>query len=213
HLQALEIEANLTASTVDLIFASGKASVIDSFASSNGYLHVIDTVLIPAPSVIDTAKAANLTGLLGLVETANITTTIAALEDFTLFAPTNAAVDAVVALAKNISLDLTPEVIAHILELHVLKGIYYSTDVIAAKEVKLPSLLNGSLVDVSFNGTNVIVAGPGQSVYIPATVVVPDVLVAGGVVHVIDTVLLPDLGVPPAHAGKLIPSAVRRHKH
>ena len=101
---------------------------------------------------------------------------------FTVFAPTDAAVTALVT-----ALDITPDQLlalpnlADILTYHVLGANVLSTDLMAEQTV---TMLNGDDATVTSMGGTVMVNGV-------ATVTTADITTDNGVVHVIDAVLLP----------------------
>lgn len=142
-----------------------------------GVLHIIDTVLTIPESDAATAAAANLTALTGALTQAKLVSTVDSLHDVTIFAPSNAAFQAIGSTVGNLS---TAQ-LAQILEYHVINGtVGYSS-----------SLTNSTLMAVS--GGSVTITVENGTVYVnSARVIVPDVLVANGVVHVIDGVLNPN---------------------
>ena len=141
-----------------------------------GVVHVIDTVLTIPASIADTAAANNLTQLTGALTKADLVSAVTEAKDVTVFAPTNEAFEAIAEVAAGLSV----EELTDILTYHVVAGtVAYSTKL---ESGEVPTL----------NGANVKVEVSESGVKInDATVVVADVLVANGVVHVIDKVLLP----------------------
>ena len=100
---------------------------------------------------------------------------------FTVFAPTDAAfaklpAGTVDALLKD------PKKLASILTYHVVSGEVMAADVIKAKAVK-PATLNGAALDIQVRDGKVFVNG--------AQGVIADVAASNGVIHAIDTVVLP----------------------
>ena len=133
-------------------------------------IHVIDTVLTLPQSDSATASAANLTALTGALTTANLVTALDGLKDVTIFAPSNAAFQAIGSAVGSLS---TAQ-LAQILEYHVVNGtVGYSSGLM---NMTLPTLGGGS-VNITVEGGSVFVNS--------AKVTIPDVLVANGVVHVI----------------------------
>jgi uncharacterized surface protein with fasciclin (FAS1) repeats len=132
---------------------------------------VIDRVLTIPPLDAATLVAENLTALAGALTAAKLVDTVSSLKDVTIFAPTNAAFDAIGAAVAN----LTTEQLSSILTYHVVQGVVgYSS-----------ALTNMSLPTV--NGANLTLTVADGGVWVNgAKVVVPDVLVANGVVHIID---------------------------
>ncbi|KAJ3158947.1 hypothetical protein HDU86_002116 [Geranomyces michiganensis] len=189
------IRVDVVDGKVTLFFSGGNATVIDSIPSSNGIVHVIDNVLQPPKSAVVAAKANGLDTLITQVQTANLVGAVSDLNNATLFAPTNKAFDTVLAFAKDNNLTLNNTMLAGILRFHVVPGALFSTDIIKAKTAQLATLLAGQNVTVTVDGDAVKVNGAGQTALklAPATVSKADILVTGGVMHIVDAVLVPDL--------------------
>lgn len=134
-------------------------------------IHIIDHVLTIPQSDSATAVAANLTSLAGALTQASLVNTVNSLKDVTIFAPSNAAFAAIGSALGN----LTTAQLTSILTYHVVSGtVGYST-----------GLTNTTLTTV--NGETLKITIENGAVYVnSARVVTPDVLVANGVVHVID---------------------------
>lgn len=132
--------------------------------------------------IVDTAVAAgSFSTLVAAVGAAGLVDTLKGAGPFTVFAPTD---DAFAALpAGTVDELVKPESkdkLTAILLLHVLPGKVMAADV--AGQVMDPQTAGGATVHV--DGTNgVTVDG--------AKVVTPDIACSNGVIHVIDTVLLP----------------------
>lgn len=143
---------------------------------TGGVIHVIDTVLTIPASDSATATAANLTSLAGALTAADLVSTVDGLSDVTIFAPSNEAFAAISSATSN----LTTEQLTSILTYHVVTGtVGYSS-----------SLSNTTIATV--NGGSVTISVIDGAVFVnSAQVVIADVLVANGVVHVIDGVLNP----------------------
>jgi uncharacterized surface protein with fasciclin (FAS1) repeats len=143
---------------------------------TGGVVHVIDEVLTIPQNISTTAIAANLTAVAGALISANLVDTVDTLSDVTVFAPSNEAFERIGSALPN----LTTEQLTSILQYHVVQGVVgYST-----------GLMNMSLPTVG--GTNVTITVEDGAVFVnSARVIVPNVLVANGVVHVIDNVLNP----------------------
>ena len=133
--------------------------------------------------IVDTAvSAGQFNTLVAAVKAAGLVDTLKSEGPFTVFAPTDAA------FAKlpdgTVESLLKPEnkdKLVAILTYHVLSGKVMAGD-IAGKELMVPSL-QGSDLDVNAKGGSVMIND--------ATVVGADVKTTNGVIHVIDTVLLP----------------------
>jgi uncharacterized surface protein with fasciclin (FAS1) repeats len=143
---------------------------------TGGVIHIIDTVLTIPQNISTTAIAANLTSIAGALTQAELVETVDTLSDVTVFVPNNAAFQAIGSALPN----LTIEQVTSILTYHVVQGtVGYST---LLSNVSLPTV----------EGTDVTISVIDGSVFVnSARVLIPDVLVANGVVHVIDGVLNP----------------------
>ena len=131
-------------------------------------------------NIVQTAVAAGqFKTLVSLVKQAGLASALSAPGQLTVFAPTDAAFAKVpkatlAALGKNKSL------LKSVLLYHVAKG-----KVTAAKVVKLKSVktLQGGVLAIRVTGGKVFVG--------KAQVVTPDVMASNGVIHVINSVLVP----------------------
>lgn len=121
----------------------------------------------------------NFSTLLAAVQVAGLTQTLSGAGPFTVFAPTNAAF-AKVPKATLDALLANPAQLRAVLLYHVVPG-----RVTAAQVSQLTSAKTA-------NGANLTVSASGGTVRInTATVTSADVRASNGVIHVIDTVLLP----------------------
>lgn len=134
-------------------------------------IHVIDGVLTLPENVTATAQAANLTALAGAIQALNLTSTLDGLSDVTIFAPSNAAFQSISSVLSNASTDDLTSVLSY----HVINGtVAYS-----------PTLANTTVT--TLGGQNLTISVINGTIFVnSARVINPDVLVANGVVHVID---------------------------
>jgi uncharacterized surface protein with fasciclin (FAS1) repeats len=151
---------------------------------SNGVVHVIDSVLIPAatPDIVDTAVAAGQFGtLVAAVKAAGLVETLKGEGPFTVFAPTDDAFAKVP--AETLQALLKPEnkdQLAAILTYHVVPG-----EVMAADVVNLTNAatVNGAEVTIKVIDGGVMVDN--------ANVIKTDIKCGNGVIHVIDSIIMP----------------------
>lgn len=102
-------------------------------------------------------------------------------QQLTLFAPTDAAFDALFAFAAENDIELTSELVLQVLLYHVAPGRWSAERIIDNAGGELPTL-NGDTLSVTIDG----------GVFIDqAQVVVADVTSSNGFIHAIDAVLLP----------------------
>ncbi|KAK4551292.1 hypothetical protein LTR86_011248 [Recurvomyces mirabilis] len=143
---------------------------------ATGVVHIVDRVLQIPGNFSSTADYANLTALLGAIETTNLGTVIESLKDVTIFAPSNDAFQAIGSTTSS----LTTTQLSSILQYHILiNDTVYSAN-----------MQNGSLTALS-GGTLRITNVDGAIFVNSARVVNPDILLANGVLHIIDAVLNP----------------------
>jgi uncharacterized surface protein with fasciclin (FAS1) repeats len=129
--------------------------------------------------IVDTAvKAGSFTTLVAAVKAANLVDTLKGAGPFTVFAPTDEAFAKLPAGTVDSLLKDIPK-LTKILTYHVVAG-----KVMAADVVKLKSATTVEGSDVKIDASNGVKVND-------ATVVTPDVAADNGVIHVIDTVLLP----------------------
>jgi transforming growth factor-beta-induced protein len=159
---------------------NGSASITTAdIPASNGVIHIIDKVLLP-PTVVGLAiDNPAFSILVEAVVKADLAGTLSGTGPFTVFAPTNAAFEALFTdLGVSGIADLTKEQLIPILLYHVVSGNVQSGQLTTGDV----STLNGNL------SVNV-----GSSVTLNGTthVVIANVQGTNGVVHAIDKVLLP----------------------
>ena len=157
-------------------------------ASSNGIIHVIDTVILPPLDVIDTAiMQGNLKTLVRALEAADLLSTLKTSAALTIFAPTD---DAFAKLPAEVINDLlkpeNKDTLARILKYHVVNKRLVSGDISAMKPAN-ETMLAGIPALLSKNGTTVQINN--------AIVTKPDIASSNGVIHTIDTVILPSLDI------------------
>ncbi|KAF2687184.1 FAS1 domain-containing protein [Lentithecium fluviatile CBS 122367] len=154
---------------------------------TGGVVHIIDRVLTLPANVYDTAGAANLTSLRGAANATNLLDTVNNTPDITIFAPTNEAFNSVGDSLESLS----EEDLANVLGYHVVVGtVAYSS-----------TLGNGTSVQASNGGNLTITIDGNGTVFVnSARVLTPNVLVANGVVHIIDNVLNPDSTAAPSES-------------
>ncbi len=155
-------------------------------AASNGVIHVIDKVLLPADkTIVQTAAALPQFSLLvEAVTAAGLGDALSAPGPLTVFAPTNDAFTALLAelgTTKD-ALFADKALLTSVLTYHVLNGRVLKADVPVGTAI---TTLEGSTFTV--DGTLAITDGRGRKASITAT----DVLASNGVIHVIDKVILP----------------------
>ena len=169
------------------VFLDGAKVTTPDVTTSNGVIHVIDSVLLPKEavaakpkSIVQTANAAGtFKTLTSLLTKAGLASTLQGKGPFTVFAPTDAAF-AKVPKATLTALGKDRAKLRAVLLYHVVKG-----NVPAARVVKLSTAktLNGQPVGIRVTGGKVFVDG--------ARVTTTDVKASNGLIHVVNRVLIP----------------------
>ncbi|MBS0011682.1 MAG: fasciclin domain-containing protein, partial [Bacteroidales bacterium] len=155
------------------------------FDATNGVIHTIDAVILPAKNIVETAVAtADLSILVDVLTLyPDLVTTLSdETGAFTVFAPTNAAFAALLtAIGQTSATDIPEDVLKSVLQYHV----------IAANEIYSTNLADGATV-TTVNGEDIIVTEVGGSFFISGVGInTADVMTSNGVVHIMDGVLVP----------------------
>jgi uncharacterized surface protein with fasciclin (FAS1) repeats len=177
--QRVDIKVNAGKVMVD-----GANVVATDVACSNGVIHVIDTVILPVDgTIVDVAaKNGSFNTLVAAVKAAGLVETLSGKGPFTVLAPTDAAFAKLP--AGTLEMLLKPEnkkQLVDILTYHVVPGVAaYSDQVVKMSQV--PTVL----------GTPITVTVTDGKVRLnDSNVVATDVEASNGVIHVVDTVILP----------------------
>lgn len=152
--------------------------------ASNGVIHVIDEVLIPAdlPDIVGTAiNAGSFNTLIAAVQAAGLEEALRSEGPFTIFAPTDAAFAKLPqGLIELLLQEENLDTLTAILTYHAVEG-----KVISSEVVDLPSA-------TTVNGLPVAITIDNASLRINDSLVTGvDIDARNGVIHVIDTVLIP----------------------
>jgi len=151
--------------------------------SSNGYIHIINAVASFPENVSTTAQEAGLTTFIQALNKVGLTQTVDTTVGLTVFAPTNEAF-ADVQWEKLSNAELKNILLYHVVPA-LAAGIPYSTTFTQLEQ--FPTLEGSDIaVYLEKNGQLLVEAAKTN-----ATVTLPNALTKNGVVHVIDTVLLP----------------------
>ncbi len=164
--------------------------IITDIVTTNGVIHVIDTVLLPPAKladIVDTAVAdGRFTTLVAAVTAAGLVDTLKGEGPFTVFAPTDEAFAKLPAgTVENLLKPENLETLKNVLLYHVVSGNVMAADVVT---------LDGKMADTAFAGKSIAISVKDGKVYLNKNVqvIITDVMTTNGVIHVIDTVLLPE---------------------
>lgn len=181
--------ATLAGQRIDVKAADGKVMIDGATVTatdiqcSNGVIHVIDTVIMPSTiDIVATAmQAGKFKTLCAAVEAAGLASTLQGEGPFTVFAPTDEAFAKLP--AGTVESLLKPEnkgQLTAILTYHVVPGRVFSDKVVASKSLKT---VQGQEIAISLKD--------GKAMADKATIIKTDIDASNGVIHVIDTVLIP----------------------
>jgi uncharacterized surface protein with fasciclin (FAS1) repeats len=184
----------------DGVKVDGAKVLTTDIVCDNGVIHVIDSVILPSSKTIpETAKAAgSFETLLAAANAAGLAEVLGSTGPFTVFAPTDEAFGKLP--AGTVETLLKPEnkaQLVDILKYHVVPGRVYSEKVLDSKAIKT---LLGASAAISLRD--------GSPRIQDAKILKTDIDASNGVIHVIDSVILP----PPsgADAKRKLEEAVAR---
>lgn len=174
-----------TQASVDAVAEAAAAQADEAMEDAMEDEAMEDDAMADLPAtVVDIALSSDdFSTLVAAVTEADLVSTLQGEGPFTVFAPTNAAFEQALA-----DLDLTAEELlasddlAGILTYHVVAGKIMAADAIAADGTEVETV-NGDTIMVTVVDGNVMIDG--------ATVTTADLEAGNGVVHVIDSVILP----------------------
>jgi len=165
------------------VYVNDAQVIATDIMADNGVIHVIDTVLLPGESVGSIAELAiadgRFTTLVTALEETNLLEMFSNEGLFTVFAPTD---DALAKLPEGTIETLLADIpaLTDILLYHVVSGKLMADEVVMLEEAE--TLL----------GEKVIIRVEDGKVFInDSQVIITDIIADNGVIHVIDTVLLP----------------------
>lgn len=145
----------------------------------NGVIHAIDKVLLPSTVVDAAIDNSSFSILVQAVVKAGLVETLKGTGPFTIFAPTDAAFQALFTqLGVSGIADLTAEQLIPILKYHVVSG-----------NIRSSQLAAGTVT--TLNGTFSVTLSPAPAINGNTNIIATDVQASNGVIHVIDKVLLP----------------------
>lgn len=174
------------------VFVNGTKVKQTDVEASNGVIHVISSVLMPpSGTIVDAAQAnENLSFLVAAVVRAsegdtNVLSALMSDGPLTVFAPTNQAfINAGFPDIASIQA-ADPDTLASILTYHVIGTRAFSSDLV---DGAILTTLNGGTIEVGLNNGETVL---GNSNTNPSNIIAVNILTTNGVVHLIDSVLLP----------------------
>jgi transforming growth factor-beta-induced protein len=179
--------------TAGAVTVDGNPVILANIIARNGYIHVINKVLLP--SIVDVATTdmafSTLADAIVRTDATAATPKLIPLLDgpgaFTVFAPTNMAF-----MAPGLVVPAAGQALTDLIAYHGVNNKVYASEAIAfpATGTDVQTLLATKKVKVSASGTPKAVF-VGDSTATKAKVIVTDVFTSNGVIHAIDKVLIP----------------------
>ncbi|MFD0991815.1 fasciclin domain-containing protein [Tenacibaculum geojense] len=173
---------------------NGDAAPVDvDVEGTNGVVHIIDKVMLPPNIVTLALNNAGFTTLVAALTDSRLTTDFVSVLNgegpFTVFAPTNAAFQALLDSNPdwNSLADIDIATLDAVLKYHVVSGANVQADQLSAGVV---STLGGDITIDLTSGAQIITSS-NQTVNILVGAATNDVQGTNGVIHAVDTVLLP----------------------
>ena len=146
------------------------------------------------PTIVGVAAAnENFSTLVAAVKAAGLVETLNGDGPFTVFAPVNAAFDKLPeGTVSGLLKPESKEALTALLTYHVVAGKFMAADVVKAigennGKFSIPTVQGGTLI-ASMNDGNVILTDENGST---STILITDVAASNGVIHAIDTVVMP----------------------
>ncbi|MEW6999264.1 fasciclin domain-containing protein [Colwelliaceae bacterium BS250] len=188
-----KVELKINSQT-DMLTFGGANVVMKDIYTTNGIIHVIDAVIVgaveipePAMSIVDVAiDNGNFTTLVAALQATGLDIVLANLdEDYTVFAPTDAAFAKLPAGTVD-ALLMDVDALSNILLYHVVPGKVMADGAISVAQSmdNQVATANTNKVALSFVDSMLYVNG--------AKVTAADVMADNGIIHVVDTVIVPD---------------------
>ncbi len=136
-----------------------------------------------AGTIVEVAAAnADFETLVAAVKAAGLAETLSGEGPFTVFAPTDAAFAKLPAgTVENLLKPENKDKLVALLTYHVVSGKVLAADVVGLDNA---TTVNGAVADITVNGSTVKID--------EATVTATDIKASNGVIHVIDTVIMPE---------------------
>jgi transforming growth factor-beta-induced protein len=164
------------------VFINDAQVVLTDIEASNGVIHVVDAVILPADKdIVATAiEDGRFTTLVAAIQAADLVDALQSDGPLTVFAPTD---EAFAALPAGTLVSLLNDIpaLTSILLYHVVDGNVFAGQVV---DLDRAETLQGSEIKIT-------IEADGSVKINDATVLITDILTSNGVIHVIDAVILP----------------------
>lgn len=152
----------------------------DEIAYDHGVIHTLNASMVLPHNISISSELAGVTSFLEAMEANEMVSMLEELRDVTLFVPVNAAMDKLEPALQLLSQQQMSGVLAN----HAVPGKVLYHDKLGAQTVQS---LQGSKLEITTDGA-------GRKTVNGAKLVREDIIIYGGVMHLVDAVLTPDSG-------------------
>jgi uncharacterized surface protein with fasciclin (FAS1) repeats len=173
-----------------VVFTSGagsRSSLVDGdIPFKGGLIQIIDTLMVPPQRLEPTTRVAykDLTAFLAALYAADLVPSFADATNVTIFAPRNSAFQ----LLAGTLTGLSKEALARILKYHIVPN-----QVLLSQQLTNGTNLTTASTDAAGRPVPARVVRAGNNAYVDRSQIIqPDILIANGVIHMVDGVLNPD---------------------
>ncbi|XP_067125322.1 transforming growth factor-beta-induced protein ig-h3-like [Centruroides vittatus] len=175
----------------DKLYVDGVQIVARDIVATNGVLHIIDGILLPdeVRTLSDALKSGGMRQVVDLVEEAGLREELDKLDNFTFFVPTRKALKKMSPILRE-ELKNDKEKLREILLYHIVPRDEDECDF--TDNVQLPTRLNNKTIRINQYGRFSTISNVPAHITAQCVRVIPsDRRVCGGVLHLVDQVLLP----------------------
>jgi len=169
------------------VSVNGANVVTADIEASNGVIHIIDAVLVPEVDLVDRAILTDgAQTLVAAVVAGDLVSTLRGGGPFTVFAPVNAAFEALGTDRLDVLLDPANQALLQkVLTYHVISD-----------DIRAADLMDGAVVStVQGSDVTIDLSDPTMPKVNGANIIATDIVVENGVIHLIDGVLTENLDI------------------
>ncbi|KAJ3111819.1 hypothetical protein HK100_002545 [Physocladia obscura] len=166
------------------------ATVLKTVFTDYGVIHIIDTVVTIPSDIATVYKTLKLTDYGAWMTTSNLTSTIKAIQGITVLIPQQGGISTFLNSA-NSGQDINSALKTAIIEYQIIPGVYFSNQIGSSSglpvDTEQTTYFNSQPI-YAVDSTHFGTTSSGSS---KITITTPNIIFDSGVIHIVDTVLLP----------------------